>query len=97
MKTPKEIMKALDVCVHGFTVKDCKECPYYEKDKGFTCINALKQDAIGCIQELEHAQRNGRWEEYDRCSVCGDKPFAEEGIDVREYYNYCPRCGARMD
>lgn len=38
----------------------------------------------------------GRWKKTDKiiyykyCSVCGYE------IDIKEYFNYCPNCGAQM-
>lgn len=48
--------------------------------------------AINCAEEmighLPSAERHGRWELYDICSVCG--------AQAEQQTNYCPNCGAKM-
>ena len=40
------------------------------------------------------AVKHGRWEEGCWCSVC--HKFSMNAY-IKEYANYCPNCGARMD
>lgn len=40
--------------------------------------------------------RHGRWEFGCRCSECG-RVYGPKNAKQKQFYNYCPNCGARMD
>lgn len=54
MKTPEEIMKALECCSKSVCCIDCMdlECPYVTR-YGHDCMNRMAADALEYIQSLE--------------------------------------------
>lgn len=56
-------------------------------------------ELIGCMQDVPAADvaevKHGKWEKDGNgrtCSECEFKYYANGGL-----FNYCPKCGARMD
>ena len=96
MKTPKEIKKAVSLCI---LCGRCADCPY----RNTGCMAALSTDALAYIEQLEsrvEPVQHGYWiiptppDDYTYCkilcSVCNR-------VAGKHQTEYCPRCGAKMD
>ena len=57
------------------------------------------------IEALEQEPKTGHWIEEDmfdgdvayRCSECNELFWIESGTPKDNEYNFCPKCGARME
>lgn len=77
----------------------------FAADIRVSAINAINQIPTADVQEVRH----GKWfmveYEYFTCSECSNSYYngaysskeAKEMLANGNTYNYCPRCGARMD
>ena len=103
-----ELVKALRYCEFGWSARTCDNCEYSKTD-----CQILLSDAAAAIEALQaqlpkrgqyvHGRELSReyigdclvsidYEDW-RCSVCGIV-FEQWSIPK---YNYCPRCGAKME
>ena len=89
---------------------DCEGCDlaFFDKDEGWICQYAAKDDdAADAIEALQAETvrlwpKHGKWINSkermrpDMCSVCGCAYEADRFMD-KIAWNYCPRCGAKME
>ncbi len=94
-------------------IKCCGECAYYSMKKhkctrGFTA--GTESDSFFTDCDLPDAElvKHGHWvkghcgaDEYIKCSACTVKIVNNiaslEGEVAEDYFDLCPKCGARMD
>ncbi len=59
------------------------------------------KDCIEALPSAQQQRKRGRWieKEYSPfyCSVCGTYQYSASWEIKNKEYNFCPRCGARMD
>lgn len=71
------------------------------RPKDFTCgeaVKAIRSIPAADVAPVVHGYWMSTGSKRDRfCSVCyGDEPYKFADVDA-DVYDYCPRCGARMD
>lgn len=53
------------------------------------------------VRHGEWLEREDDYDWYVFCSECGDEYVEDKGLGlasyVKQYFNYCPCCGAKMD
>ena len=85
-RTPEEIKKGLEHCRNN---APCLECEYADqRDRRYTCEDALLADALAYIQQLEAAHRTEYCEEADYgCKALGEarKRIAELEAQVPKW------------
>lgn len=94
--TDNEIIKALECCIFD-DVKECDNCPYYDKETEIYCVNDLLKDALNLINrqkaEIE-SLKNDRdfWESAAKTEVSEVIiEFAERILkDSRKYFVSTP-------
>ena len=93
---------------------DCDGCDlaFFDKDEGWMCQYAAKDDDAAAAIEALQAQlpKRGEWVEENRrprssqfvCSEChrtayDPQPTRDKAWRKRCRYAYCPNCGAKME
>lgn len=80
--------------------KSCSDCIHFDVCYKIEHFGRDLEDTSPCKQFISKEVapvRHGEWQEIDgifRCSRCGYS-FEHEGY--QHFFNYCPKCGARMD
>ena len=95
---PSVSTEKTEPCTHD---KPCTECPQYDKEK-YYCPHFCHV-IRDVIEEVE--EKTGRWIEEDmfdgdvayRCSECNELFWIESGTPKDNEYNFCPKCGAKIE
>ena len=72
--------------------KDLKELPEQERIEYMGIYAFINSQPAADVQEVKH----GKWEHnYPICSNC-EHVIAVDLSHAKEFYHYCPNCGAKM-
>lgn len=76
-------------------LRHCRRCIGQDIYDNSYMVSSVPEEVIRSLSPADVVEvRHGQWintNPYGVCSLCGRL------IDIRDCYNYCPNCGAKMD
>jgi hypothetical protein len=89
-----------------FKVKELEKAPKWDGHTPKTAIERISKISADVVEvrhgEWKQATESCGWHDVDCvvCSACGESWILDGDFDfdvVKDFWNYCPNCGARMD
>ncbi|MBR0133415.1 MAG: hypothetical protein IJM14_10100 [Lachnospiraceae bacterium] len=70
-------------------------CEYWDGESHFCALRRPQTEPVKHGKWIEEVDYD--YDNFYRCSACGEPYVLIEGTPKENLYNYCPNCGAKMD